>query len=128
MPTLFARHISLRTILFSISILCLCGILALYVAFQARHILEGPVITLSSEATQETTEPTLLLSGTALNITSLSLNGRAIYTDDAGAFTETLVLPLGYTIMTLTAKDRYGRVHSLERTYVRNEKPFINRS
>ncbi len=128
MPTLFARHFSLRTIVLGSALCCLCGILALYVAFQARHLLEGPVIRLISEAPYETSDPTVTLSGTALNITSLSLNGRPIYTNDQGDFTETLVLPKGYTIMTLTAKDRYGRVHSLERTYVRNEKPFINRS
>ncbi len=128
MPTLFSRHVSLRTILSGIGILCLCGILALYVTFQARHILEGPIITLTSEERGEVTAPTVTLSGTALNIASLSLNGRPIYTDDTGAFTETLVLPLGYTIMTLTAKDRYGRVHWLERTYVRSEESLINHS
>ena len=126
MPTLFARHVSLRTIILSIGVLALCGTLMLYVAFQARHILEGPVITLASDASFETSLSTVVLSGIARNITSLSLNGRTIYTDDTGAFTETLVLPVGYTIMTLTAKDRYGRVHSLEQTYVRNKKENIN--
>ena len=119
MPTLLGRNFSLRTLVYSIAVICLCGILLLYVVFQARHVLQGPIITLIDEPAHLTTAPTITLSGTTENIVSLTLNGKSIYTNDAGAFTETLVLPYGYTIMTLTAKDRYGRVRSLERTYVR---------
>lgn len=125
MPTLFARHISLRTILLGSVVLCLCGVLALYALFQARHLLEGPVITLISEELPYSDDPTMILTGKALNIVSLSLNGRSIYTNDSGDFKETLVLPSGYTIMTITAQDRYGRTHSLERVYVRSEQPLL---
>jgi len=83
------------------------------------------VITLISEELPYSDDPTMILTGKALNIVSLSLNGRSIYTNDSGDFKETLVLPSGYTIMTITAQDRYGRTHSLERVYVRSEQPLL---
>jgi len=119
MPTLLRHQISLRTYVLSLMFLFILVLLGIYVAYQARHVILGPLITIHEEPSMALVAPTFLLTGLAENIVSLSLNGRDIYTDDTGNFSETLVLPLGYTIMTLTAKDRYGRVHSVERTYVR---------
>ncbi len=119
MPTLFHKNFSLGTIIYLAIIAIILGLLGSYVLFQARHIITGPVITLSEEPTPIQEGGTVTLTGRAINIVSLSLNGRTIYTDDLGNFTEMLVLPPGYTIMTLTARDRYGRTHSIERTYVR---------
>lgn len=126
MPTLLRRHFSLRTFAYYLLIIALCSLFLYYFAFQARHILTGPVITLTSESPSIVATSTIILTGTTENIVSLTLNGRPVYTNDAGNFEETLVLPLGYSIMTLTAKDRYGRVHSLERTYVRKQEVVSN--
>ncbi len=121
MPTLFRYRFSLRTVMYGIGVSLVCFLVVYYIAFQARHIITGPTIILTEKSAPLVVTPTIVLSGTTENITSLSLNGRAIYTDDAGAFQETLVLPMGYTIVTLSAKDRYGRIRSLERIYVRKE-------
>jgi hypothetical protein len=119
MPTLFSRHYSLGNLLYGILIAIVIGLIALYVLFQARHIIDGPMI-IVSEVAYEGTSPTVMLSGTTENIVSLSLNGRPIYTDDEGAWTETVVLPVGYTVITLTAEDRYGRVRSVTKEFVRS--------
>ncbi len=121
MPILFHKHLSLGTLIYGLCIVGLCGIIATYAFFQARHIIDGPLITLTEEPAHIQSSPTITLRGTAENITSLSLNGRDIYTDDRGGFEETVILPSGYTIMTLYARDRYGREHSVTRTYVRQE-------
>lgn len=121
MPTLLRRHFSLRTLLYWCVVITLCTLFASYVIFQARHIIVGPRITLLDEIPAPSATTTRTLHGIAENIVSLSLNGKTIYTDDAGVFQETLVLPLGYTVVNLTAEDRYGRVYALERTYVRTE-------
>lgn len=110
---------SLRSVVYTLTTVVIFGALVLYLAFQARHIITGPVITLLAEPALSIDSPTITLHGSTENIVSLSLNGRTIYTNDAGIFTETLVLPRGYSILTLTATDRYGRVRSVERTYVR---------
>lgn len=120
MPTLLSKHYSLGTLLYGALIAIGIGLIALYVIFQARHIIDGPVIALT-ESPYDGTTPTLILSGTTENIVSLSLNGRAIYTDDEGAWSELIVLPVGYTVITLTAEDRYGRVREVQREYVRSD-------
>lgn len=50
-----------------------------------------------------------MLSGVAENVTSLTLNGRPIMTDRAGNFTEGIVLENGYSVVSLDARDRFGR-------------------
>ena len=48
----------------------------------------------------------------------ITLNGRQIFTDKNGNFKEALVLENGYTVATLRAEDRYGRVTHQTQTYV----------
>lgn len=118
MPTLFKRYFSLGTLLYGGLILALISLLCAYALFQGRHVIMGPQITLTP-VVYDGKEAAVNLSGNAQNIISLTLNGRAIYTDDTGNFEEEVVLPVGYTVLTLTAEDRYGRVRSTSREYVR---------
>ncbi len=112
------RSVTFGTFLrFFIGVLLLVGIIW-YVQFQARNILEGPTIALTDEYTPVQYERSVDLVGNAHNIVKLTLNGREIHTDESGAFTQTLELPNGYTIMELTAQDRFGRTTSVVRKYV----------
>ncbi|MBX9906669.1 hypothetical protein K2X96_02095 [Patescibacteria group bacterium] len=120
MPILFHRHFSLGTVLYFAIVIAVVGGVVAYGIFQARHLIEGPVITLTEEPAYAQPDAAIEIKGNAQNIISISINDRQIFTDDSGNFTETLVLPKGYTIMTLTAEDRYGRVRTVERTYVRS--------
>lgn len=89
-----------------------------YVLFQARNLIQGPRIELQGELPTVQHERMVTLRGTAKNIVSLTLNGNTIFTDEHGNFSKVLVLPNGYTIMTLMAKDRFGRTTSLTRSFV----------
>jgi len=89
-----------------------------YVLFQARFIIAGPQITITSDSHSARTERMITLAGQAENIVRMSLNGRQIFTDSSGSFKEALVLENGYTIATLEAEDRYGRIQSVTRTFV----------
>lgn len=89
-----------------------------YVIFQARFIIEGPQITLTNEAPSVTSDRTVTLEGVARNIVRITLDGRQIYTDKFGNFKEALILENGYTIATLQAEDRYGRVTKLTKQFV----------
>ncbi len=99
-------------------ILACFGLIVWYSLFQARYLIEGPRITLIDEPSAINNEQIITIAGTTENITRLSLNGREIYTNRAGVFNESLVLENGYTIMTLKAKDRYGRTTSLSKSFV----------
>lgn len=89
-----------------------------YASFQARNFIEGPAITLKSPGEAVQHDRMITIEGTAENIVSLTLNGSSIFTDEAGNFEERLVLENGYTIMTLTATDRYGRETKVSRPFV----------
>lgn len=112
-PQVTAEHV-LRFLLLAVFL----GAILWYLIFQSRNLIQGPTITLTTETGGVQSERVITLEGVAENIVSLSLNGRQIHTDQKGAFTEALVLENGYTIMTLTAEDRYGRSTSLSRSFV----------
>jgi hypothetical protein len=118
MSPLRSNNITLGSCLKLCGILLLIVFLVLYVKFQARNMLTGPMIQLSDsyETVQHTRS--LSLRGTAKNIVKLTLNGKEIHTNEKGEFTEMLVLENGYTIMELDAQDRFGRTTSVERKYV----------
>lgn len=91
-----------------------------YVGFQARNLIRGPRITLSPQSTATTTSHARLVTieGSARNIVKLTFNDKEIHTDNSGAFSHTFMLEQGYSIITLTAEDRFGRVTSISRPYV----------
>ncbi|PIW96969.1 hypothetical protein COZ82_02150 [Candidatus Kaiserbacteria bacterium CG_4_8_14_3_um_filter_38_9] len=109
---------TLRNILYYILVIVILGILLSYIIFQARFMIEGPQITLIHEPDRLQNERIITLSGTAKNITEISLNGRQIFTDEYGHFDEALVLENGYTINTLAAIDRYGRQVQVVRPFI----------
>jgi hypothetical protein len=89
-----------------------------YAYLQAHSLLTGPQLTLLEPASVIQHKRTITVRGETKNITELTLNGKVIHTDEGGMFNEQLVLPDGYTIMTLHAKDRFGRTTSLSRELV----------
>ena len=101
-------------------------IVIFYVVFQARFLIIGPVVELTTETKPVYNDQTIEINGRAENITHMTLNGRAIYTDENGSFKEQLVLENGYTIMTISAHDRYGRETTLTRSFVYRPASSIN--
>lgn len=81
-----------------------------YVAFQARGIIAGPQILVTSPENGATLSQSLVtIRGTASAITHLTLNDRPIHTDTEGNFEEELLLAPGYNVLSVEAKDRFGR-------------------
>lgn len=84
-----------------------------YGLFEARKILEGPVITIESPRDGSATSSAgVVIAGEAQNISFLSINDKTSYTDEKGHFAELLSLPPGFTILTVAATDRFGRTVS----------------
>lgn len=98
----------------------------MYVLFQARFLLAGPQIFVT-EAPTASEERQVVLEGQAKNIIRMSLNGRQIFTDKHGYFKEALVLENGYTVATLQAEDRYGRItnHTQEFVFTNTQKENV---
>lgn len=89
-----------------------------YVGFQARYLISGPQLKLVDEPEVVQGQRIIRLKGATENITALYLNGRQIATNQAGHFDEGVVLENGYTIISLDARDRYGRTIRIERPFV----------
>jgi len=94
-----------RSVLVGIALIGLGG----YIIFQARFMILGPQLTLIEEPGRMQNQRIITLQGSVQNITKITLNGRQIFTDERGYFTEALVLENGYTVTTIAAVDRYGR-------------------
>lgn len=85
--------------------------LGVYAYFQFREYLRGPVISIEEPMNGSlSTTSMVMLRGHARNVSFLTLNGRQIFTDERGRFNESLLIPDGYSIMLLEAKDRFGHM------------------
>jgi hypothetical protein len=96
----------------SIIILIVTAIIG-YSYFQARNLIKGPQIALTSPHTGSTLDnPFIAIQGTASNISFISLNDKQIFVDKSGRFNEELLLSPGYNMWTIEAKDKFGRIVS----------------
>ena len=96
----------LKFLLISIFAIIILG----YSLFQARNIVSGPIIEIKSPQNGSSLEHSLIeIKGKAKNISHISMNGRQIFTDDKGIFSEKLLLSYGYNIITIKAQDRFDR-------------------
>jgi len=102
---------SSRILALKISIFGILAILILgYGFFQARNLISGPEIVVTSPQNGESlSDPLVTITGTATNITLISLDDRQIFVDKQGNFSEKLLVPPGYTIIKLAAQDKFGR-------------------
>ncbi len=58
---------------------------------------------------QNNDSPLAQISGTADKAIFLSLNGREIFIDKNGNFSESIAVLPGFSIVTLSAKDKFGK-------------------
>ncbi len=126
MQPLLQREITLRTILYYVALTLIFFVLVGYTAFQARFLLLGPTVSFQNEPESIQTQRQIYLEGVAKNIVEITLNNRPIYTDKTGYFKEALVLENGYTISTISVRDRYGRTRSYTKEFVYTPNPLPN--
>jgi len=99
----------IRIIFFTVLVLVILG----YSGFQARKILEGPELKVTSLKTGAVLkDPLVEIKGVAYNIKEISMDDRPIYIDEKGNFNEKLLLFPGYNIIKLKAGDKFGKVTS----------------
>lgn len=85
-------------------------LLVAYVLYEGRALLTGPRIWISNPQNGNTVaDPLVVLAGQSKNIAWISLNDRQIFTDKKGAWSEKLLVSPGLSIMTVKARDRFGR-------------------
>lgn len=91
-------------------ILSAIGVVLGYGIFRAKNLVEGPELFVTSPAQGSTvSDPFVEIKGTVKNISFLTLNNDKIFTDESGAWSEKILLSYGYNVVTVEAKDRFGR-------------------
>jgi len=97
----------------SLKILIFIGFFVLLFLFafsRAYNMLYGPRIMIDSPRDGALLDANILsVRGTITNAALIHLNGRKIFTDAKGLFTEDVVLQEGLNIFSLRARDRFGR-------------------
>lgn len=88
-----------------------------YGALKAVPLLSGPSLSLDTPTNYTTSQDGFItVSGVARNTEALFLNGGPLLIDQDGRFSKELLLPSGGAILTLTARDRFGRTEQKQRT------------
>lgn len=83
---------------------------AIFGLYKAKDFLMGPEIIIKSPSNGQTVSSSYLeITGTTKNISSLRLNGNQIFTDEKGFFKQGLLLARGYSIIEISAQDKFGR-------------------
>lgn len=81
-----------------------------YIAFQGRNIVLGPQITIDTPRDGQSLENAVVnITGSVKNASAITLNDNPIYIDTSGFFNEKLIAPPGYSIITMSVQDRFGR-------------------
>jgi hypothetical protein len=97
----------IKTIIVSLFAIAIAG----YVVYELHSLVRGPVITIDSPQSGSVyNSPLIEITGKTSNISYFSLNNKKIFTDRLGNFNEELLLSPGYNIITLEARDRFGKV------------------
>lgn len=91
--------------------------------FRARDFIAGPVIEIASPQNGATvSEPLVEIQGAAKNISEITLNGRKIFTDKEGDWSEKVLLHPGLNTIILAASDRFDRKTEQKLELVRKER------
>lgn len=81
-----------------------------YSILKIKDYAIGPVIRLSSPIDGASTKTDLItIKGKAERISEIFINGRKIFTDEAGNFNEPYLLASGYNLLEIMAQDKFGR-------------------
>ncbi|OJI09507.1 MAG: hypothetical protein COV08_00645 [Candidatus Vogelbacteria bacterium CG10_big_fil_rev_8_21_14_0_10_49_38] len=94
-----------------------------YSALKVKDFVAGPDITLYSPADGDSPQSDLVvIKGKAERISEIFINGRKIFTDEAGNFKESYLLANGYNLLEIYALDQFGRQVVKKLQLVFNEK------
>lgn len=96
-----------------IGVLFLALIIIIFAVFRSVNYLRGPGLEIYYPSNGENiTSSTIKISGRALRITKILLNGRPITVDEQGKWEETLIIFPGINIINIETWDQFGRMKS----------------
>lgn len=112
-----------KIIKYSIIITVVCVVIG-YTYFAFRDYIYGPSIVVFEPANGSTVSTsTVIIKGQGVRIQDITLNGRPLFIDDSGNFTETILLFPGYNVSLIQASDKFNRTTEYKLELVYKDKP-----
>jgi hypothetical protein len=104
------NSVAFRRLIVRTSIVLLIVLILGYGFFEAHRVLSGPSLTIETPIDGSAISSTAVtLTGSARNISFLTINDAPAFIDEEGNFSATLSPAPGYAIFTVSARDRFGR-------------------
>lgn len=97
-----------------LSLFLILSCFLLFIIYKSTYRIAGPEVEIISPLFTNTTEKIIYIEGKALNAQTLSINGYLTPQNTEGLFQKPLILSLGYNIIVVEAKDRFGKIKKLE--------------
>ena len=86
-------------------------LIIIYAFFRSHYLIFGVKIkNVNVIDGAKVTNSIIEVTGNAKNAINLTLNGREITINENGDFQETIALLMGYNIINITAKDKFGYI------------------
>ncbi len=94
-------------------IVIICGVIFGYTFFEARYLISGPELTISSPKNNAVVKDSLLeIKGQVKNINNLTIDGRQVMITPDRSFTDKLLLLNGYNTIEVKVTNKFGQVNS----------------
>jgi len=97
---------SLKWWIKTIAFFVLFVVVVFYSFIKMKDVFNGVQLQTKIDLTQSSIAT---ITGKAKHATQLTLNGREIFIDKDGNFSEPVALPPGFSIMTISALDKFGK-------------------
>ncbi len=102
-----------KKVLVWIVIVVIATIIISYALYASHGFIKGPDITIMEPRDSSFSTSTIQISGVANRAKTLTLNGRSIFIDEKGNFSETILLSPGYNVENIEAQDKFGRIEQI---------------
>ena len=91
-------------------------VVGLYFLYEFRFVIRPPEFVITTPAEDETTTlDSFPVSGKIEKESVLTLNGRSIYTNEKGEFSDSALLSKGLNMLEFEAKNRFGKTNKVVR-------------
>ena len=90
--------------------------IASYTLFALSPLLRGPHLVVNLP--RKTDHGTVIIEGIATRVSTLSINGLPTPITHEGVFSIERAYPAGYTVVIVSASDRFGRTTEATRTFI----------
>lgn len=95
-------------------IIIFSAIVIIYALYQARYLLRGPIITITKPTDGQTvSDPFVTILGSVKNAAYIYVNDLQSFIDADDNLVQNALLSPGYNMVTVKARDRFGRERTL---------------